>query len=215
MALTLPRGVRNNNPGNIRWGEPWQGLVEQGQRTDTSFCQFVHPTYGIRAICRVIISYQDKYKLYTVRDIINRWAPPVENDTTAYVNIVAQNMGVRPDAKLNVHEYATLKALVNFIIKHENGKGPLKTDNSWYSDDIIDKGLVLAGVEPQKSKLPINPETIAATSIGAISASEIVSEITEGISTGNSAKTALAIAAFIFAAIIVISQLKKRHDNVA
>lgn len=215
MAIVLPRGVRNNNPGNIRWGEPWQGLVKQDERTDSSFCQFVHSTYGIRAICRVIISYQDKYRLYTVRDIINRWAPPVENDTTAYVNIVAQNMGVKPDAKLNVHEYATLKALVNFIIKHENGRGPLKTDNSWYSDDIIDKGLTLAGVEPQKSKLPINPETIAATSIGVIGVSEIVSEISDGVSTGNNAKTALIIAVIIFAVIIVISQLKKRHDNVA
>lgn len=38
-----PRGIRNNNPGNIRWGDDWKGLVPKEQRTDKAFCQFVAP----------------------------------------------------------------------------------------------------------------------------------------------------------------------------
>lgn len=71
--MTLPRGIRNNNAGNIRWGSNWQGLVSPEKRTDKDFCQFIQPVYGLKAIVKLIFTYRDKYGLNTVESIINRY----------------------------------------------------------------------------------------------------------------------------------------------
>jgi len=142
----LPRGVRNHNPGNIEWGDPWQGLVPEADRTDERFCQFVSAPYGIRALARVLITYQDRHKLASVREMIGRWAPPNENDTGAYVDSVAGRLGVHADNAVNVHEYAVMRPLVEAIIRHENGIQP-------YTDAQLDKGLALAGIEPPAKPL--------------------------------------------------------------
>ena len=55
-----PRGIRNNNPGNIRWGDNWKGLVPEDKRTDRSFCQFIDVKYGIRAIARILLNYRNR-----------------------------------------------------------------------------------------------------------------------------------------------------------
>lgn len=164
-----PRGIRNNNPGNIRLGDPWQGLVSH--QTDSAFCQFTTPTYGIRALCRVLISYQDKYGLRSIKDIINRWAPPNENNTGAYVEAVAKATRHSPTTQLDMHAYEDLKAVASAIIVHENGKGPEKSQNTWYSCEVMDKGLTLAGVEKPAylaGKVPKTKETIGATTTGAL-----------------------------------------------
>lgn len=57
--MNLPRGIRNNNPGNIRWGSDWQGLISEEERTDKSFCQFQDPVYGLRAMVKIIFTYQE------------------------------------------------------------------------------------------------------------------------------------------------------------
>jgi hypothetical protein len=138
-ASTAPRGIRNNNPGNIRWGDAWQGLIDPSQRTDPSFCQFTEPVYGIRAMARIFAKYSDAYGLTTVRGIIGRWAPPSENNTDAYVQNVANLIGVGPDDKINVHDTRTMDTLIKAVIQHENGQQP-------YDTATIDKGVALAGV---------------------------------------------------------------------
>lgn len=140
------RGVRNNNPGNIdyRPSDPWQGLadppIEQGV-PNPRFARFTTPAYGIRALARTLITYQDKHGIRTIRRIINRWAPPTENDTSAYVTAVAAHVGVMPDEAIDVHEYATMRPLVEAIIHHENGKQP-------YSDSVLREALHMAGITP-------------------------------------------------------------------
>ena len=52
-----PRGIRNNNPGNIECGSPWQGLRPQNERTDNRFAQFADQVFGIRALACVLITY--------------------------------------------------------------------------------------------------------------------------------------------------------------
>lgn len=139
-----PRGIRNNNPGNIRLTETkWQGLASE--QTDGEFFIFQSPIYGIRALARVLISYQVKHGLRTIRQIISRWAPSDENDTAEYIGAVAEVSSFAPDQTLDMHTYADLKPLVTAIIKHENGAQP-------YTTAQIDKALILAGVEsPTKS----------------------------------------------------------------
>ena len=96
----LPRGIRNNNPLNIRRGkDQWQGL--RAQQTDASFCQFESLDYGWRAAFYLLTrTYYHKYHLCTIRDIVTRWAPPNENNTQAYIENVSRLTGIDPDAPL-------------------------------------------------------------------------------------------------------------------
>ena len=81
------RGIRNNNPANIRRGCNWKGLVEK--QTDREFCQFVTMTWGVRALLITLRTYVKKYHLHTVREIITRWAPPSDgNNTEKYIEFV-------------------------------------------------------------------------------------------------------------------------------
>lgn len=142
---TPPRGIRNNNPGNLRRTDTaWQGLAEQ--QTDSDFFIFKSPIYGIRAMARILVAYQVKHGLRTIRQIIKRWAPENENDTAAYVEAVSADTGLPKDQPLDMHAYADLKPIVEAIIKHENGQQP-------YTGAQIDKALVLAGVEPPPKNL--------------------------------------------------------------
>lgn len=124
------RGFRNNNPGNIRKGIDWKGM--RAQQTDSAFVQFSDPVYGIRALNKIIKTYATKYHLDTVRGIINRWAPPNENDTGSYVKDVATQLAVGPDEVIDVRARAA--DLSRAIIHHENGSMP-------YSVVTIDAGV--------------------------------------------------------------------------
>lgn len=131
--MSTPRGIRNNNPGNIRHGINWDGLSEE--QPDKSFCTFERPEYGIRAMAKILLTYERKYGLDTVAGIINRWAPPVENNTTAYVDHVAAQCGVDPHERIVVASY--LDKLCLAIIAHENGQQP-------YTYETIQHGLDMA-----------------------------------------------------------------------
>lgn len=122
------RGIRNNNPGNIRWGDEWKGLVPEAQRTDKSFCQFKAPEFGIRAMIIILRNYQSKYGLKTINGIIKRWAPPNENDTQAYIRSVAQATGTDADKPIDLTDSRKLFPLLQAIIKHENGTQPYEYD---------------------------------------------------------------------------------------
>lgn len=126
-----PRGIRNNNPGNIvRTSGAWEGEVA-GQ--DAKFKTFATPEQGIAAVGRNLLSYEGK-GLNTISGIINRWAPPSENNTSEYVSTVSKALGVSPDAKLDMKDPAVLTSLTRAIIKHENGQMP-------YSDEQMQAGV--------------------------------------------------------------------------
>jgi len=132
------RGERNNNPGNIRHSSTtWQG--EAADQPDQAFVTFKSPSWGIRAIAKILLTYQAK-GLDTVRQMILRWAPPSENDSEAYVRDVAQHMGVEPEQAISfAGRPDLLLSMVEAIIRHENGVQP-------YSDSDLKAGLLLAGV---------------------------------------------------------------------
>ena len=94
------RGIRNNNPLNIRRSaDKWQGL--KAQQEDREFFQFSSMAYGWRAAFRLLChTYYGKYKLRTIRAIINRWAPPKENNTLYYIRSVAERTGISADKEL-------------------------------------------------------------------------------------------------------------------
>ena len=115
-----PRGVRNNNPGNLRHGAPWQGLADK--QADPAFCVFTEPVWGIRALAKTLLTYHVRYGIATVEGLIRRFAPPSENNTRAYTAAVAHACSVAPLEVIDVAEY--LPDLVTAIIRHENGCQP-------------------------------------------------------------------------------------------
>jgi hypothetical protein len=139
VVTKLARGIRNNNPGNIRDNDQnkalWLGEVEGGPNDDSAFLVFTDPKYGIRALVVLLRGYQAKHNLYTVRDIISGYAPSNENDTTAYVNAVAKAVGVGPDQRISVDQH--MAPLVKAIIRHENA-------GYAYPDAKIAEGIALA-----------------------------------------------------------------------
>lgn len=88
----LPRGIRNNNPLNIRKGARWRGLRDFA--TDKEFCEFRTMAWGFRAAFRTLVTYYTKHDCKTLEQIINRWAPPSENDTSSYITHVKVKAGI-------------------------------------------------------------------------------------------------------------------------
>ena len=122
--IATPRGIRNANPGNIdRTTERWQGMATD-QSGDKRFVVFAEPVWGLRALAKVLLSYQRKYGLRTPAAIIARWAPPVENDTGAYARQVAKALGVGVDDHVDLTKAATLERILPAIVQHENGQQP-------------------------------------------------------------------------------------------
>lgn len=125
MTVT-PRGIRNNNPGNIRnaAGTVWVG---QTGIDDAGFCVFDTPEHGIRALAKVLQAYQVKHGLMTIAQMIDRWAPPNENDTEAYTLAVCKACSASPNNPYLLTP-PRLATMVTAIIRHENGEQPYTTD---------------------------------------------------------------------------------------
>ena len=116
----LPRGIRNNNPLNIRIGNVWLGEV--ASPTDNEFEQFVSMFYGLRAGFILLRRYIRRYHLTTVPDIISRWAPGSENNTVKYIDTVCQLSGIAPDTQIKYEDEETLVNLVDAMILVECGQ---------------------------------------------------------------------------------------------
>ena len=123
----ISRGIRNNNPLNVRRSkDKWKGLravqtdaslasgrlssgsAESKQASlcthyDAEFCQFETMEYGWRAAFVLLTrTYYHKYRLYTIRAIVSKWAPPFENKTEAYIQNVSRLTGIDPDEPIGI-----------------------------------------------------------------------------------------------------------------
>ncbi len=174
------RGVRNNNPGNIERvkGVRWQGelpLPEQ-ERRDKRFVVFSDPVWGIRAIARTLITYQDQRfardgsKIDTIREIIERWAPSGENNTEAYIQDVSRLSGIKPNDPIDVYKWATMRPIVKAIISHECA-------GYQYPDDVVDNALNKAGLRPPEMVTAHGTDTTAAVGVAAAVVSGVVAAL--------------------------------------
>ena len=126
--MKTPRGIRNNNPLNIRHSaDQWQGACEE--QKDKSFVQFKSKAYGYRAAWKTLQSYYNRFCMksqpFTVRNIIGRWAPPKENDTESYIRSVLSLSGIGGKENLlppeNVDCYYRLSKLLEAMTCMECG----------------------------------------------------------------------------------------------
>ena len=133
------RGIRNNNPLNIRLSsDKWQGQINpsgnanvndndnnSSPKGDAEFIQFYTMEYGWRAAFVILCkTYYGKYKLRTIRDIVTRWAPAKENNTPAYIRHVSDYTGIGPDRDLgDPQTHPTNWLLIGYAMAvMENGK---------------------------------------------------------------------------------------------
>lgn len=117
----MSRGIRNCNPGNIRHSRT-RYLGEVRPSRDAAFKQFETMAYGYRAMFMLLNTYRRRYKLDTIRGMISRWAPPIENNTDAYIRLVAERSGIAPDAKINTESERDMIPVVAAMSEVENGR---------------------------------------------------------------------------------------------
>jgi hypothetical protein len=130
----VPRGIRNNNPGNIKpEGYDWQGATGD----DGTFVIFSDMSWGLRALATDLLNKMTKDGLTTIRKIVSKYAPPEENITDAYITAVSGELGVSADQVLVV-DSPTVHALMRAIIDHENGD---EASHQYVSDADIDQGI--------------------------------------------------------------------------
>ncbi|RMF21362.1 MAG: structural protein [Bacteroidetes bacterium] len=118
----LPRGIRNNNPGNIKINpnNPWKGKVPEQWNSDGVFEQFWSYKWGVRAMIKLLLNYMDN-GFRTIRAIVNRYAPNSENPTSQYIQFVSGRLGKDPDEPLTP-DFETLRQLVQAMAAFENGR---------------------------------------------------------------------------------------------
>ena len=143
LSIFLPRGIRNNNPGNLRLSKTvWQGQKPAPQ-TDKDFVEFTTPLYGLRALMRTLLTYYLKYNLDTVECIINRFAPPHENATDSYIHHIAKSLKVRRTDRIDLTSRPLMTLLASGIVLHENGVPPSGRPSGWYEKELYDQAVSL------------------------------------------------------------------------
>ena len=120
-----PRGIRNNNPLNIRKGNNWKG--ERPKQTDKAFEEFETMEMGIRAGFKIlknyITGYSGKTKPYdTIEKVVRRWAPPTENATEKYIQFVADDAGLHRYQKIDFKNKSVMVRIVDAMIFVECGQ---------------------------------------------------------------------------------------------
>lgn len=120
MAKVQPRGIRNNNPLNIRIGNVWLG--ERENPTDPAFEEFVTIKYGLRAAFIILRRYIRRYHKDTITQIISTWAPASENDTIKYIDFVSSRVGLAPDVPIKYEDEETMVKLVAAMARIECGQ---------------------------------------------------------------------------------------------
>lgn len=140
------RGIRNNNPGNIRVSkDQWEGMTGD----DGAFVIFDTPDSGVRALAKNLMSY-GRQGYDSIEKIINRWAPPNENDTQSYISSVVAATGIPATQSIDLTNPDVLASLSEAIGYHETG--------SRYNPEVYQQGVARAlnGISPKTPPVSAN-----------------------------------------------------------
>lgn len=140
--MNKPRGIRLNNPGNIKRNHiKWQGMSDI--QPDPVFCSFRSPEYGIRAMVKILMTYNGR-GIDTIREIVSSWAPKFENPLENYINFVSDKTLTKPDEPLDIENPHDIIPVLKAIVHFENGQQP-------YEPNVYTKAYFMAkGEEPWK-----------------------------------------------------------------
>ena len=123
----MSRGLRNCNPGNIRRSATRYRGERQPSR-DSEFKEFESVAYGYRAMFVLLDTYSRRYGLCTIRQMLNRYAPPVENFTEGYIRFVSEKTGIAPDEMINSRAARDMVPIVAAMSQIENGTPAVMAD---------------------------------------------------------------------------------------
>ena len=120
--MPKPAGCATETPATSTKTRPikWQGQFKPDPAVEKRFARFDTAENGIRALGKLLLTYQRKHRLKMVKAIKSRWAPSVENDTDAYVSAVEANTGTQRGAEVDLTRPAVMAGFVKAIIHHEN-----------------------------------------------------------------------------------------------
>ena len=172
--MAAPRGIRNRNPGNVEYNPKvkWAGLADPP--SDGRFCRFKEDVFGLRALATVLRNYRRKHGLRTIAQIVNRWAPPTENNTRAYQLQVAVAFNATPEYEPNLDDPAELITLTRAIVLHENGaKGSF--DGDWYPDTVYADAVHMV-LRPLAQTRTVQGAVVSGTATAAQGLLQVVTE---------------------------------------
>ncbi len=143
-----PRGIRNNNPGNIRRNQTkWKGLRPLDEQLDPDFFQFTEMKWGIRAVSRILSNYRSKHGVLSIAQMASRWAPSDDgNHPIEYAKTV---LALYQGQASNIHEEINLSDrdvqfdIIRGILVAENGW----SDNGRLGADSVSNEAVTEGIE--------------------------------------------------------------------
>lgn len=223
---SYPRGIRNDNPGNLREspGDGTQWVGERASDDDPQFEEFNSASDGIRALAITLRTYQRKHGCDTVEKIIRRWAPPSGRDaqgraytqnTEGYIAAVCKAGGWKRSMVIDVTTYAHAEPLAQAIIAHENGDPrPFGRGARWYPQEVVDAGLAAAGViKPVSKSRTVQTQTaqgVAAAGAGAAVLLDAARGAQGLVQPGTSIATALLVLIIGIAAWQVWRKIKAR-----
>lgn len=117
-AISGP-SVAYHNPGNlVKSSSVWVGETERQGR----FTAFRSAHYGLRALCIVMLRYEQRYHVDTLEKFVHRFAPPSENNTNNYINFLSGELGIGRRQKISIS--VCLPSLLKAVIKYEQGSVP-------------------------------------------------------------------------------------------
>jgi len=123
ININVPKGVRNNNPGNIKYNpnNDWKGAIGRNGK----FVVFSNPSYGVRALSKTLDTYYNVHGLKSISSVIRRYAPSEENDTLAYIKFVSGRTGIAPGAEMDRLTFKSRKSeIMAAMIRLELGESP-------------------------------------------------------------------------------------------
>ena len=140
-ANGLPLGLRQNNPGNIRPGAGFYGETGEGG----GYATFGSEDEGLRAIARLLGTYDDEYGINTLRGLTSRYAPRSDNKLSYdnYLSYLSSTLGLDPDEEFDLK--GRRGDLIPAIIGFEQGRDY----EDRYSDDQISRAIRAAGTEDE------------------------------------------------------------------
>jgi len=135
-------GMRNKNPGNIRATFiNWQGETAESRGRETGFTEFENMFYGSRALLLNLYAQYRKDNPPTLTTVINRWAPPNENDTQNYVRFVSDETNIPLNEPLNFTNRSQVAAIARAITIMENGLSVVQNEAPELLDSLYWQGV--------------------------------------------------------------------------
>ena len=173
-----PRGIRNKNPGNLRYQQEWNWPGVVGVDS-AGFARFAKPEEGLAQFGRQLQRYE-KRGLKTLGQIIPVYAPKSENNVPAYLAAVTKATGIGAAEPLVLTDRAELIALMRAFTRHENGAPPDGID--WYDDAVYERAADL--LKPlTRSRTIVG----SATAAGATAAQGLLDVAQESLQQGSDA----------------------------